>query len=410
MIEITRTAALKYGGMVTFFCAAVAFATMPVVAAEMKSVKIGYAVSKTGINAAGAGITTIPNYVLWAKDVHDAGGLEMPDGSRLPIEVIEYDDRSDTAGAVRAIERLATKDKVHFILPPWGTGFNLAVAPLMDRFGYPQLAVTAATDKADEFVKRWKKSFWFLGGGRDYSSALAKLLAASSNAGKMNKKVAMVSVAAGFGIELATAARKALAANGLDLVFDKTYPLGTKDFAAMLNKAKTSGADTFVAFSYPAGTFSMSKTAKVASYNPKVFYVGVGGAFPVYAKIIGDNIDGVMGIGGVNANTPAMRDYFTRHEAVTGAKPDSWASAVTYASLQVLQQAIMRVGLDRDAVSAEISTGTFDTIIGEIKMERNQLRNLLWFAGQWQNGVFAAIAPTDAEGASAAVIPKPAWR
>ena len=125
------------------------------IAQERTSVKIGYVVSKTGPNAGGAGITTIPNYVLWAKEVKDAGGLELPGGKRLPIEVIEYDDRSSAEEVVRATERLATQDKVDFILAPWGTGFNLAVAPLFDRFGYPQLAVSAVTDKAPQFVKRW---------------------------------------------------------------------------------------------------------------------------------------------------------------------------------------------------------------------------------------------------------------
>jgi branched-chain amino acid transport system substrate-binding protein len=104
-----------------------------------ETIKIGYAVAKTGPNATGAGITTIPNYELWVKDVNAAGGLTMPDGSKRMIEVIEYDDRSSNEDLVRAIERLATKDKVDLILPPWGTGSNLAIAPLMDRFGYPQL-------------------------------------------------------------------------------------------------------------------------------------------------------------------------------------------------------------------------------------------------------------------------------
>lgn len=134
-------------------------------AQDRTSVKIGYAVSKSGANATGAGITTIPNYKLWVKEVNDAGGLTLPDGKRLPVDVVEYDDRSSAEDAVRFTERLASQDKVDFILPPWGTGFNLAVAPLYDRFGYPQLAVTGVTDKAPDFAARWKKSFWMLGGG-----------------------------------------------------------------------------------------------------------------------------------------------------------------------------------------------------------------------------------------------------
>lgn len=373
------------------------------------TVKIGYAVSKSGPNSAGAGITTIPNYQLWVKDVNDAGGLTLPDGSKRMIEIVEYDDRSASEEAVRAIERLATQDEVDFILPPWGTGFNLAIAPLMDRFGYPHLAVTAVTDKAPQFAARWKKSFWFLGGGGDYARALAGLLAAARDAGRINGKVAMVSVADGFGIDLVKAAREAFEEKGLETVFDKTYPLGTKDFSTLIGEAQGSGADSFVAFSYPPGTFAMSKQAQVTGYNPKVFYLGVGVAFPVYQKMNGANVDGVMSLGGVDPASAAIKDYFVRHEAATGAPPDSWASAVTYASLEVLQQAIERKGLDRDAVAEEISSGSFDTVLGTISMDDNQLRTL-WWTGQWQGGTFVAVAPSDRDGASAPVIPKPAWQ
>lgn len=39
-----------------------------------------------------------------------------------------------------------TQDKVDFVLPPWSTGFNIAVGPFYALHGYPQLAVTANTN------------------------------------------------------------------------------------------------------------------------------------------------------------------------------------------------------------------------------------------------------------------------
>ena len=373
-----------------------------------ETVKIGYAVAKTGPNATGAGITTIPNYELWVKDINAAGGLTMPDGSKRMIEVIEYDDRSSNEDLVRAIERLATKDKVDLILPPWGTGSNLAIAPLMDRFGYPQLGVTAVTDKAPEFAARWKRSYWMLGGGHDYANGLADVLKAAVAAGTINNKIAMVSVADGFGIDLVNGARPSFEEAGLELVYDKTYPLGTSDFAALMAEAQASGADSFVAFSYPPDSFGMTKTAQSMGYNPKVFYIGVGGAFPIYGKIADGKQEGVMSIGGVNAASPAIQDYFARHTESAGAPPDSWASAITYASLEMLAQSVERVGLDHEKLAQELSTGTFSTIIGDVKLEDNQLRDL-WWVGQWQNGTFVAVNPADKDGAVAPVVPKPNW-
>lgn len=375
---------------------------------DRTSVKIGYAISKTGANAGGAGITTLPNYQLWVHEVNEAGGLEMPDGSRLPIEVIEYDDRSASEEVVRAIERLATQDNVDFILPPWGTGFNLAAAPLFDRFGYPQLAVSAVTDKAPEFAARWSKSFWMLGGGHDYTEALADILTDQHEAGTINNDVAVISVADGFGIDLITAARQSFADAGINLVYDVTYPVGTTDFTPMLNEAAASGADTFVAFSYPPDTFALTQQAQVAAYNPKVLYMGVGVGFPVYAANNGDKIEGIMSLGGIDITNEAVMEYRARHTEFIGQAPDWWGSVITYNSLQMLEEAIKRRGLDREAVAEELSNGTFETVLGEVKLEDNQLRTL-WFGGQWQDGNFVAVAPSDREGAVAPRLPKAPW-
>jgi len=407
MTATSRRAILRTLGIsVCMFAVA---AAAPAVSQGRTSVKIGYAISKTGPNAGGAGITTLPNYELWVKEVNEAGGLELPDGSRLPIEVVEYDDRSSAEEVVRAIERLATQDEVDFILPPWGTGFNLAVAPLFDRFGYPQLAVSSVTDKAPEFVQRWKRSFWMLGGGSDYTDALAGLLKKTNDEGKINNKVAMISVADGFGIDLVTAARPSFSEAELEVVYDVTYPAGTTDFTSMINEAAGSGADTFVAFSYPPETFAITQQAQVAKFNPKVLYLGVGTGFPNYGADLGPNAEGMMSLGGIDPNNQANTAYRKRHEEVTGRAPDFWGSVVTFASLQMLQEAVKRRGLDREAVSDELSNGTFETVLGEVKLEDNQLRKL-WFGGQWQNGNFVAVAPVDREGVSQAIMPKASWQ
>ena len=98
-----------------------------------------------------------------------------------------------------------------------------------------------------------------------------------------------------------------------------------------------------------------------------------------------------------------------RRAAPIGREPDRWASPITYASLQVLQQAIERVGkIDRAAIIKEINTGEFETIIGKVKLENGQNRNI-WAVGQWQGNDFVGVAPTAKEGARA-VIAKPAWK
>jgi branched-chain amino acid transport system substrate-binding protein len=380
-------------------------------AQEPKSIKIGYAISKTGPNAGGANITQIPNYQLWVKEVNDKGGLMLKSiGKRVPIEVIEYDDRSNSEEAVRAVERLVTQDKVDLLFPPWGTGLNLAVGPVFNKYGYPQLAFSAVTDQAPALAKRWPNSFWYLGTSKQYVDALVDLLGQMRKDGKINGNVAMVSIADGFGIDLSKAAREGFAKANFKLVYDKSYPIGTQDLSPLLGEAQRSGADTFVAFSYPPDTMALTDQAKIASFAPKVMFLGVGVGFPLYPQRFASNTDGIMSLGGWDPKSKGTQEYRAKHQAMHGRDPDYWGSQVGYASLQMLEQAIERVGkIDRPAIIKELQTGTFETVIGKIKLEDNMPKDAFSLIGQWQNGFYTGVAPKKS-GTPAVTVPKPAWK
>jgi branched-chain amino acid transport system substrate-binding protein len=377
-----------------------------------KSVRIGWSLAKSGPNAAMTDTTVRPNYDMWVKEVNAAGGLMLKAwGKRVPIEVVEYDDRSSTEETVRAVERLITQDKVDFVLPPVTTGANIAVAPLFARHGMPHLGTTVQTERAPELVKRWPGFFIMLGDNRRYADALMDLLENARKAGKIGDKVAMIHVADAFGVENSSAARKQAQAHGFKLVVDKSYPPGSQDLSPLLNEIKAQNPDVFIAFSYPPDTILLSDQARVAGLNTKVFFTGVGTQFPFFRAKYGAGAEGQMGLGGIDGDSPRMKDYLARFKAAHGKDAENWASPVTYASLQVLQQAIERVGkLDREAVLKEIKTGGFDTVLGTIRLDKQILDGATFMIGQWQNGVFQGIAPEDKPGVKPPVIPKPAWK
>ena len=372
------------------------------------TIKIGWAISKTGPFGPGAAVTTLPNYQVWVKDVNDKGGLTV-NGKKMKIEVIEYDDRSNSEEMIKAVERLATQDNVHFILPPWSTGMNLAAAPVLNKYGYPHLAVTANTNRAPEMVKRWPNLTFWLGLPSELIDGLVETLSVLRKDGKIGDKVAMAAVGDQFGIEQSGAARDGLKKAGFNVVYDKSYPFGSQDLQPIVKDAQASNPDVFVAFSYPPDTIGLTDQSKIAGFSPKVFYVGVGTAFPLFKQKFGASAEGVMGVGGSNADLPGLKAYIQHHKEVIGREPDRWASPITYASLQVLQQAIERVGLDKAAVIKEINTGSFDTIIGKVKLVDNLYKGV-WAVGQWQGNDFVAIAPMKQEGARTPIVPKPAWQ
>lgn len=378
-------------------------------ASAQDKVKIGYAISKTGPNAGGASITQIPNYEMWVKDVNAKGGL-LIGGKRVPIEVVEYDDRSNSEEAVRAVERLVTQDKVDLLFPPWGTGLNLAVGPVFNKYGYPQLTFSAVTDRAPELAKRWPNSFWLLGTSKQYVDALAVLLKKMRDEGKIGPNVAMISIADGFGIDLSQAARKSFGDAGFKLAYDKSYPIGTQDLSPLIGEAQRSGADTFVAFSYPPDTMALTEQSKVASYAPKVMFLGVGVGFPMYPQRFGANAEGIMSLGGWSKDNASTAAYAKKHEEMFKRGPDRWGSQIGYSSLQMLEQAIERVGkIDRPAIIKELQTGTFDTVLGKVKLVDNQMIDNYWLIGQWQDGFFVGVAPQRA-GVGTPIVPKAPWK
>jgi branched-chain amino acid transport system substrate-binding protein len=388
--------------------ASAALAAPGLVRAQRSTIKVGWAISKTGPFAGGASVTQWPNYLLWIKDVNDAGGLNVG-GRKMMLESVEYDDRSQSEEAVRACERLISQDKVDIMLPPWGTGLNLAVAPVFARAGMPMITASMASDRTAEIVKRWPNIFSLLNTSSTYAEAVVGVLSEMRAAGQIEGTVAIANAAEQFGLELGNAARRALKAANFKIVYDTSYPGSTQDLSPIITEAQRANPDVFMAFSYPPDTIGLTEAARIRGFNPKVFYTAVGTGFPLYKSRFGDNVDGVMGIGGWNPDSDAFRAYVQRHVELNKREPDRWGSSLFYAGLQALGQSIEKVGLDNAKLVAHMRGNSFDTIVGKLEYDQNNIRKGGWFVGQWQDGDFRGIGPKQ-PGARPVKFPKPAWK
>ena len=357
--------------------------------AQDATVKIGVVGPRTGLMASGAAVTHFPQFKLWEHEVDARGGLKLKSGQKK-VELIEYDDRSQPGETIKAVERLAA-DKVDFIMPIYGTGYNLAVAPVFDKLGYPQVTQAAVTDQIDTLTKRYPRLFIVQGSTTSYASSAVGVLKTLKDEGKIGNKVAVVNVADAFGIELANAGRPIFQKSGFEIVYDKSYPLGTQDLAPVMKSAKAANPDAFVAWSYPPDTFGLAELAKVEDLNVKAYYSAVAVAFPAFKKKFGSAIENVLGCGGIQ-DSAEIRDFYKRHKEITGVDADYWASPVYYSMLQMLTQTFESVGaMDREAITAHLKSHTFKTIIGEMDVRKQKLTRY-WTVGQWQEGTFQAVA------------------
>jgi len=370
-------------------------------------IKIGSIAPKTGPLAGGATVTQWPNVELWAKQVNDAGGLTVG-GEKRMIEVIEYDDKTNPGEHIKLAQRLAEQDKVDFIVAPYGTGFNIATAPIYGRYGYPMIAVSAITDKMDELTARYPNLFFTLGTTSAFIDGVTEILVEQREAGNIGDTIAMVNVADAFGIELANIAREKIPAAGFEIVYDKSYPLGTPDLSPVMKGAKETGADSFIAWSYPPDTFALAEQAIIEDLDVKLYYSAVATSFPAFSAAYGNKINNVLGAGGTNVDDAKIAEYRKAHEAITGKVADYWASANTYAALQIMQQAIEGADtVDREVVTQYIKDNSFDTVMGTLSFENN-VSQTFWSVGQWQDGVFRGVKGSNVEGA-VSVRPKDGW-
>ena len=373
-------------------------------------IRMGAAAPKTGPLAGGADVTHWPAVRLWVHQVNEAGGLQLADGPAM-IELIEYDDQTNPQQTIQAAQRMATQDQVDFMVAPYSTGLNLAAAPIFSQLGYPQITGSNVTNQQPELSAQFPGMFFVLGRTGVMAEDTAQVLADLRDAGEIGDRVALVNVADAFGIEMAEISRDVLEENGFEIVYQTSYPLGTQDIAPIIDGARAAEPDAFIAWSYPADTFALTDQAIVQNFQPSVFFTAVATAFPSFQERFGDQAEGVMGMGGVNPDDPAFQEFAEAHMELTGQLPDYWASASTYATLEILGQAIEATGSkDREVVMAYLqdSSNEYETVLGPIQFNEMNDNERYWTVGQWQDGVFRGVAARGRDGASDVIL-KDGW-
>jgi branched-chain amino acid transport system substrate-binding protein len=400
---MTQTS-LRRRTLVQALAAGAASAGLPALAQSAAApVRIGYAMARTGIWSSGAQVSQEPNYLLWAEQLNAAGGLNVK-GAKRPVELIGSDDRSDIETCVRTYEKLMGSDKVDLVLPPWGSNANFAVAPLANRMGYPFLAPTALSRRLVEMKLPY--FFLLLQQPKPMMDALVDMLKANGA-----KTAAVIYVDDLFGLENYAALKVALTSSGITLVDDKSYPLGVKDLGPVLRGIKDKNPDAFIGLTYPPDTILASRQSKEIGFNPKFFYASVGTAFQLYRNVMQAGAEGVLGMGSWNPKTSAgAKAYFDAHVKKFGAakEPDRWASGHAWAGLEILGNAVARVGLDRKAIRDYVAGTTHKTIVGDIRFAGSENVGIPGTVSQWQKGEFEVVWPKE-RATSALSAAKPAW-
>jgi branched-chain amino acid transport system substrate-binding protein len=376
-----------------------------------------------------------PCYKLWVNDVNAAGGIYVKAyGRKLPITLKIYDDTSDLGTSTQLLEKAILQDKVDFLIPNCSTAFLYASAPIANKYQKVYVTGEGGATTLTAMLPQLPYVFCTL----NYADYYQVPVLADTLAKAGAKTAAIVYLNDLHGIEYDHTAYSEFTRVGINIVMNEAVPPYTQDVELVMKEAKASGADVFCAFVYPPTTMAVVGEAMALDYNPNAIVIGPGSSAEYFRLIFGDAVNGIIGFGAFNRqSSPALNTYtdhfidFTKDDAqkMFGAPEgmlDHWASAIFYAGLQCLQQAIEKAGtLDNTKVAEVLATSHFTTIFGDT-----------WFyrpggtvgggilakechpgeIGQWQNGVFQVIGY---DGVTAIlphyvitapiVYPKPAW-
>ncbi|HME43343.1 MAG TPA: amino acid ABC transporter substrate-binding protein [Syntrophorhabdales bacterium] len=399
---------MKKSVLLCCFLALVLFVSTPApasAAAAKTKIVIGQSIALTGPIAPQPASQEIPLINLWLQEVKKKGGIYVPEyGKRLPVELLRYDDKSDIPTTINLFTKLATVDKVDIIFPPHGTAFHWAVLPLAAKYKYPLVTWTFMTERFREVAAKYPWTFVTTTASRESQDALLALMLELGV-----KKAAIIYPAVEFGIENAQCLAPKMGPAGIDVAIFKSYPFPPKDLSPLIEEAKAANVDAFIAFSYVPDTMMLPEQAKIANFNPKLFYVALGAAWPQFKEKFGAGVEGVMGPGGWNEKvSPQAKEFSDKFLAMAGRRPDNWSMAFGYGTYQIYEQAIEKVGLNRQKLRDYIATATFQTVYGPIKYTDNFNLDHISYIGQWQNGTFESVNPSKNRKVKP-IYPKPPW-
>lgn len=360
--------------------------------ASKNEIVFGYSASLTGKFATEA--TAVgQGYELWAEGVNKAGGIRVKD-RKLRVKLVHYDDGSDANAAIRNYERLITGDTVDFVLSPWGSGHNFAVSAVTEKYKFPVVLATAASDRI------YGRNFKYIFAATQLASSLYEGLGdyLATVKGEINT-VAIAYENFLFTQSLHDFLLKKLQTVGTPVVVDEQYPLAGQDFTSLLTKVKAANPDGFIAINIMPSSVYLTRQMAEIGFKPKLYAVNIG---PMYSgefiQSLGQSAERVLENGFWDPGLPfAGAQSFADEFTATYKKRPSSDAAYAFIAATILQQAIEQAGtLDREQVAQALRTGKFRTILGSYEFDdRGVNKDQLSFITQVQNGKRTVVWPKD---------------
>ncbi|HEY2556262.1 MAG TPA: amino acid ABC transporter substrate-binding protein [Diaminobutyricibacter sp.] len=369
--------------------------------------KIGISLSLTG-DFSDSGKAAERGYELWADQANKAGGVL---GRKVQLTI--HDDASSPDQVVSNYTNLITQDKVDLVFGPYSSLLTVPASRVASRYHYA--FIESAGGGPSVFAQKLNNLFFVqpaptTQGGDVFADYILALPSADRP-----KTAAYAKLDDPFSAPIADNIRKRFEAAGIKTVYNQTYPAETADMTPIVSGIAAANPDVVVGGTQEADAFAQMKAMIQLKFNPKWLFEANGanspGDFP--AAVGASNTEGVFSSADwyADSTNPASKKFIADYVAKYGgtAQKIDPTSAEAYSAGMLVQAVAAKTGkIDNATIIKTLHSGTWSTLVGDLKWDRNGAPQGAYQLIQWINGTLTTVYP--AKGAQhAPVAPKPNW-
>ena len=389
------------------------FTANPLLAEEARDFfKVGVITSLSGDLATGGNVTK-RGYDLWANTVNAQGGIQIKD-KKYTVKLFYADAQSEPSQGASAAERLATQEKVDFVLGPYSSGVTLAVAPVLEKYKIPMITGSA------ESPLIWKQKFFYTFGtvppvnytGATPIQTLAKMNPAPKTAVILGSNDA-------FSKATAEAFKDAAEKLGIKVLKFNIVPSG-QDLTPFMSAVKVLQPDLVAFGGHDEELINLVKSLRQINYTPKALLMHYGVTEPAFIESLGKDAEQVFGASVWTTSVHAKSDMLWPDAAAYGKAAEeafkvpadytqagsSTAGLAFQAALQKIEAVPPLSEANREALIKALEELEIQTFYGKLKFAKegeyyHANVGITPLTIQIQNGKVVIVGPEkDAEAAA----------
>jgi branched-chain amino acid transport system substrate-binding protein len=366
-----------------------------VAAGVAQQITIGFTVSRTGAFNVDS-LEQYRGFELWRDQVNAAGGIKAG-GKSYKVQLVSYDDESDSKRVQQLYTRLILQDKSDFLFSPYSSPLTATAAIVSEQYGKVMLTTGAAEEKTYKLGNHYL--FQMFSPATQYLTVALDALKAKDP----NASVAFIYEDAAFSVAVVNPAKAYAQQLGLKMVFSEAYPPNTTDFSAIVDKLIASKATVLMGGGHYADGSTLARQVYSHKVSLKMITLLVAPDSPQWVEL-GDAGFGVTVPSQWEPQSvfkaqygPSGAEFSKAYTAKYNAAP-SYESAGGYASGMILQRAIEQAGGTDAAKVAAVLNGTdITTFFGHTKFSTTPSEHGLQLGhsmvvAQWQKDKAGKLA------------------